>query len=138
MQITRENFIGQISFDRFQRNVESARENGWTHWIGDIPVHPQLVKFFKAFKDKRYNIVPCVDTNTKAFWNTPSNSDNPQAVSVYYTLGITYPDTPNFRVGSISIDSGKDSAQFCVMSDRIENEKFSCGSLGYNIRKLQS
>lgn len=135
MQITRENFIGQISFDRFQRNVESARENGWTHWIGDIPVHPQLIKFFKAFKDKRYNIVPCVDTNTKAFWNTPSNSDNPQAVSVYYSLGITYPDTPNFRVGSISIEAGKDSAQFCVMSERIENEKFSSGSLGYNIRQ---
>lgn len=134
MQITRENFIGQISFDRFQRNVESAREAEWAHWIGDIPVHPQLLKFFKAFKDKRYNIVPCVDTNTKAFWKT-SEDGKSITTSVYYSLGITFPDTPNFRVGSISIESGKDSAQFCVMSERIENEKFSSGSLGYNIRQ---
>ena len=134
MQITRENFIGQISFDRFQRNVESAREVGHEHWLGDIPVHPDLLKFFKAFKDKRYNIVPCVDFNSKTIWKSGEDIES-VAVPMYVALGITFPDTTNFRTGSISIETDKGYTMFCVTSDKIENEKFSTGSVGDNIRQ---
>ena len=134
MQTTRENFIGQIPFDRFQRVVDSAREQNHEHWIGGIPVHPDLLKFFKAFKDKRYNIVPCVDFNSKTIWKTNEDGDS-TAVTMYVSLGVTYPDTPNFRVGSISIETDKGYTMFCVTSDKIENEKYSSGSLGYNMRQ---
>ena len=139
MQTTKENFIGQIDFDRFQRNVEKAREANHEHWIGDIPVHPELLKFYKAFKAKRYNIVPCVDSNTQHFWK-PDNVDGEKVgLGVYYQLGITFPDTTDFRSGSIFVDAadvhGKNEITYCVKSDDIENEKYSCNSDGYHVRQ---
>jgi hypothetical protein len=138
MQTTKENFIGTIDFDRFQRNVEKAREFGHKYWIGDIPVHPELLKFYKAFKAKRYNIVPCVDRNTNAYWVRQEDGEQ-KAVHVYQTLGITFPDTTDFRSGDIHIeaDSNLDNAGFtyCVRADDIENEKFACGNDGYHIRQ---
>ena len=138
MQTTKENFIGKIDFDRFQRNVENAREKGHEHWIGDIPVHPELIKFFKAFKAKRYNIVPCVDANTTNYWVRGADGEM-VGVGVYYKLGITYPDTPDFRSGEIHIESDPnfDGSKFtyCVKADDIENEKFASHSAGYNIRQ---
>jgi len=138
MQTTKENFIGHIEFDRFQRNVEKAREFGHKYWIGDIPVHPELLKFYKAFKAKRYNIVPCVDRNTNAYWVRQEDGEQ-KAVHVYFTLGITFPDTTDFRSGDIHIeaDSNLDNAGFtyCVKADEIENEKFASHSDGYHIRQ---
>jgi len=137
MQTTKENFIGKIDFDRFNRNVENAREKGHEHWIGDIPVHPELLKFFKAFKAKRYNIVPCVDANTTNYWIRGAD-DQMVGVGVYYKLGITYPDTPDFRSGSMSVTvDGMDASKtlFCVESMDIENEKFASHSAGYNTRQ---
>jgi len=138
MQTTKENFIGTIDFDRFQRNVEKAREFGHKYWIGDIPVHPELLKFYKAFKAKRYNIVPCVDRNTNAYWVRQEDGEQ-KAVHVYQTLGITFPDTTDFRSGEIHIetDSNLDNAGFtyCVKADEIENEKFASHSDGYRIRQ---
>jgi hypothetical protein len=133
MKTTRENFIGNIDFDRFQRNAEKARELGHEHWIGDIPVHKEMVVFFKAFKDKRYNIIPCVDTNTKTVWKRNDDGES-IAVPVYNTLGITFPDATDFRSGSIHI-MGDAEVQYCVESKKIENEKYACHNDGYNIRQ---
>jgi hypothetical protein len=133
MKTTRENFVGNIDFDRFQRNAEKARELGHEHWIGDIPVRKEMVAFFKAFKDKRYNIVPCIDDNTKTIWKRSDDGES-IAVPVYNTLGITFPDATDFRSGKLHI-MGDAEVQYCVESKKIENEKYACHSDGYNIRQ---
>jgi len=134
MKTTQENFVGNISFDRFQRNAEKARELGHEHWIGDIPVRKEMVAFFKAFKDKRYNIVPCIDDNTKTIWKRDGVDGESIAVPVYNTLGITFPDATDFRSGKIHI-MGDAEVQYCVESKKIENEKYACHSDGFNIRQ---
>lgn len=135
MQTTKENFIGHIDFDRFQRNVENARALNHEHWIGDIPVHPELLKFYKAFKAKRYNIVPCVDINTQIIWKRDGVDGETVGVGVYHRLGITFPDTIDFRSGSIIIEVVDSQITYCVKSDDIENEKYSCGNDGYHVRQ---
>ena len=139
MQTTKENFIGHIDFDRFQRNVEKARELNHEHWIGDIPVHPELLKFYKAFKTKRYNIVPCVDNNTQTLWKRDGTGET-VGMAVYYQLGITFPDTTDFRSGSIFVDAadvhGKNEITYCVKSDDIENEAQFLGFLRFDIPVL--
>lgn len=134
MNTTQETYVGNIGFERFQRNSEKARELGHEHWIGDIPVHKDLLAFFKAFKDKRYNIIPCVDTNTKTIWKRGEN-DESIAVPVYQTLGITFPDAKDFRTGKIHIEYEGSNTFYCVESKKIENEKYACHSEGYHIRQ---
>ena len=134
MKTTRENFVGNIDFDRFQRNAEKARELGHEHWIGDIPVRKEMVAFFKAFKDKRYNIVPCVDKSSTVFWKRDAEGES-IGIPVYDTLSITFPDATDFRSGSIIIAHDGTDMQYCVESDKIENEKYASHSEGYNIRQ---
>jgi len=134
MKTTQENFIGKVSFDRFEVHATKARDLGYQHWIGDIPVDKHLLAFFKAFKDKRYNIVPCVDISTVTCWQYAADGTQ-YGVNVYQTLGITFPDATDFRSGVISVDHSGDSPMFCVESVKIKNEKFSTHSDGYNIRK---
>ena len=134
MKTTQENFIGQIGFDRFQRNVETARTNNHEYWIGDIPVRKEMVVFFKAFKDKRYNIVPCVDKSPTIFWKRDAEGES-IGMPVFDKLGITFPDAKDFRSGSIIIAHDGTDMQYCVESDKIENEKYASHSEGYNIRQ---
>ena len=134
MKTTQENFIGQIGFDRFQRNVETARTNNHEHWIGDIPVRKEMVAFFKALKDKRYNIVPCVDKSSTVFWKRDAEGES-IGIPVFDKLGITFPDAKDFRSGSIIIAHDGTDMQYCVESDKIENEKYASHSDGYNIRQ---
>ena len=133
MKTTQETYVGLVAFDHFQDVVERARDKGWAHWIGDIPVHKDLLTFYKAFKDKRYNIVPCGDTANKVVWRANELGEQ-MPTPMYMTIGITFPDTPNFRVGKLTVEN-RDTLVYCVESDRIENEKFSSGSDGYNIRQ---
>ena len=135
MKTTRENFIGNIDFDRFQRNVETARTNNHEYWIGDIPVRKEMVAFFKAFKDKRYNIVPCVDKPSIVFWKRDAEGES-IGIPVYDTLGITFPDAKDFRSGNLIMgNDGSGEMQYCVESKKIENDKYACTSDGYNIRQ---
>jgi len=122
MQTTFENYVGTVEFSRFQTAVTVARESNHAYWIGDIPVHKELQKFFKALKAKRYNVVPCVDGVNSGFC---------------FILGITFPDALGFRSGKISIDYGTTdgATAFSVHSEKIENEKFSVHSDGYHIRQ---
>lgn len=133
MKTTQETYVGLVAFDHFQDVVERARDRGWAHWIGDIPVHKDLLAFYKAFKDKRYNIVPCVDAANKVVWNTNEHGEQ-VGTPMYMSIGITFPDTPNFRVGKLFVEA-RDTFVYCVESEKIENEKFSSGSDGYNIRQ---
>jgi hypothetical protein len=137
MKTTQETYVGLVAFHHFQDVAERAKEKGWAHWIGDIPVHKELLAFYKAFKDKRYNIVPCVDVGTKTVWKRDQDGEAMDGTSVYETIGITFPDTPNFRVGKLIVVpvSGESSVVYCVESEKIENEKYSEGSAGYNIRQ---
>jgi hypothetical protein len=129
MNTTIETYVGTRSFERFERIVKGARENNHTAWIGDIPVTPELLAFFKALKAKRYNIIPCVDFN-------PSNlHKDGEYYSAFSSLGITYPDT-EFRSGSIFMEnSSKGDFEYCVMSEEIENEKYRIGTHGFTTRK---
>jgi hypothetical protein len=134
MKTTLETYVGLVAFNHFQDVAERAKEKGWAHWIGDIPVHKELLAFYKAFKDKRYNIVPCVDVGTKTVWKPDADGDVREATSVYQAIGITFPDTPNFRVGKLIVTTDNGIA-YCVESEKIENEKYSSGNDGYNIRQ---
>ena len=134
MQTTTENYVGKIPFDRFQIASQAARDEGHKYWIGDIPVHFELLKFFKAFKAKRYNIVPCVDKGTHPIWvKDVFGADKP--IHVFHVLGITFPDAVDFRSGKIFVTNNSGSGAYCVESDKIENEKFSVSSDGYHIRQ---
>ena len=134
MKTTLETYVGLVAFNHFEDIAERAKEKGWAHWIGDIPVHKELLVFYKAFKDKRYNIVPCVDVGTKVIWKRDADGDVTDSVSVYHALGITFPDIPNFRVGKLIVTT-EEGVVYCVESEKIENEKYSSGSDGYNIRQ---
>jgi hypothetical protein len=134
MKTTQENFIGIVRFDTFQRNSETARTNNHEYWIGDIPVRKEMVAFFKAFKDKRYNIVPCVDKPSTVFWKRDDEGES-IGVPVYDTLGITFPDAKDFRSGKIIVSHDGTDMQYCVESKKIENEKYAYHSDGYNIRQ---
>jgi len=122
MQTTFENYVGTVQFSRFQTAVATARENNHAYWIGDIPVHKELQKFFKALKAKRYNVVPCVDGLNNGYC---------------FILGITFPDALGFRSGKISVDYGHSDGvvAFTVHSEKIENEKFAVHNDGYHIRQ---
>lgn len=122
MQTTIENYVGTVQFPRFQTAVATARESNHAYWIGDIPVHKELLKFFKALKAKRYNVVPCVDGVNSNFC---------------YKLGITFPDATGFRSGGISVDYGHTDGgvAFAVHSEKIENEKFATCNDGYHTRQ---
>jgi hypothetical protein len=134
MKTTQETYVGLVAFDHFQDVAERAKEKGWTHWIGDIPVHKELLKFYKELKAKRYNIVPCVDVGTKVFWGTDKDGES-VATSIYQTLGITFPDTPNFRVGKLIVLPDGENTLYCVESEKIENDKYAYHSDGYHIRQ---
>ena len=54
---------------------------------------------------------------------------------VFDKLGITFPDAKDFRSGSIIIAHDGTDMQYCVESDKIENEKYASHSEGYNIRQ---
>ena len=123
-----------MPFDRFQTVATKARECGHKHWIGDIPVHEELLNFYKAFKNKRYNIVPCVDVKSQTFF-IKQPDDELVGINVYHSLGITFPDTTDFRSGEIRIDTVDSEIVYCVKSDGIENDKFSSYSDGYHIRQ---
>jgi hypothetical protein len=131
MNTTAETFVGSVPFSRFSSIVATSRENNHQHWIGDIPVHKELLTFFKAFKDKRYNVIPCVDFSPASMTGTTG-----MYYQVYREIGIMYPDVDKFRSGSISIEhNSKNVVEFCVESKDINNEKYSSGSGGYNTRK---
>ena len=135
MKTTQETYVGLVAFHHFQDVAERAKEKGWAHWIGDIPVHKELLKFYKELKAKRYNIVPCVDVGTKVIWKRDQDGDATDSVSVYQTLGITFPDTPNFRVGKLIVLPEGENTLYCVESEKIENEKYAYHSEGYHIRQ---
>ena len=135
MKTTQETYVGLVAFHHFQDVAERAKEKGWAHWIGDIPVHKELLKFYKELKAKRYNIVPCVDVGTKVIWKRDQDGDVTDSVSVYQTLGITFPDTPNFRVGKLIVLPDGENTLYCVESEKIENEKYAYHSEGYHIRQ---
>jgi hypothetical protein len=138
MQTTQETFVGQRSFSNFKEWSDAARYAGWLHWIGDIPVHKDLLPFFKAFKDKRYNVVPCIDTSPVSIQFTARNGDS-QWVRVYNQLGITFPDATEYRSGVIGIAIGDNrknkSDAYFVQSESIANEKFSSSSPGYTMQQ---
>lgn len=130
MNTTAETFVGNTLFTRFANTVAACKENEHKYWIGDIPVHPELLKFFKAIKDKRYNIIPCVDFHPATMGSTGAY------YQAYDELGIMYPDADKFRSGSISIEhSRKGVVEFSVRAKDINNEKYSVGNMAYNTRK---
>ena len=136
MQTTIENYVGKVLFSRFQIASQNARDEGYKHWIGDIPVHHELLKFFKAFKAKRYNIVPCVDKGPHPIWVKDGfGFGADKSIHIFHVLGITFPDAVDFRSGTISVTNDGDSVVYRVESDKIENEKFSVSSDGYHIRQ---
>jgi hypothetical protein len=131
-EINQDNYVGKINFRYFEKYSKMAREAGHKYFIGDIPVTKPLLTFFKAIKAKRYNIVACVDGKSIFARNENTNMEYYQ----WEKIGITYPDTKEWRIGEISVDSNDKSEEvYLVHSMKIENEKFSPNNDGYHIRK---
>jgi hypothetical protein len=102
---------------------EEAKKNNHQHWIDDIPVSPEMLKFFNELKYKRRNIVARVDCKVYG--------------GMFEGVGISYQDSPDFPLGKMFVEDAPDGKGklYCVQSDRIKNEKFKEGSDGYETKK---
>ena len=119
----KEQYFGVYDYDGFVRMHEKAKSINHLHWIDDIPVSAEMLKFFNEFKYKRRNIVARVDCKRHG--------------DVYEGVGIAYQDAPDFPIGKMFVEDAPDGkgVLYCVRSDRIKNEKFREGSQGYEIKK---
>jgi hypothetical protein len=135
-EINQNNYVGIRNFKEFVQYAEEAKQHNHAYFIGDIPVTKELLKFFKSFKDKRYSIVPCVDFTAVPVW--PSNDSDSVPYYVWNKIGITFPDTKEWRVGSLFVNAPTNDIKeyvYGVRSPKIKNEKFNQSSDGYTTRK---
>jgi hypothetical protein len=132
METTVDTFLSDsFTFNRFNNLYLQAKQMGHQHWIGDFPVHPKALELYKAFKAKRYNIVPRLDANIMSVRN--------EASGIWYNVcdgvGIAFPDAPQYAAGKLFISTTeKNDVVYNVYSKRIKNEKFRFNSDGYNTR----
>jgi hypothetical protein len=119
----KEQYFGAYDYDNFVRVHEKAKSINHPHWIDDIPVSIEMMKFFNELKYKRRNVVARVDCKRHG--------------DVYEGVGIAYQDSPDFPIGKLFVEDAPDGKGklYCVQSDRIENEKFRAGSDGYETKK---
>lgn len=120
----KEQYFGTYNYESFVRSHEEAKKNNHPHWIDDIPVlNAEMVKFFNEVKYKRRNIVARVDCKKHG--------------GVFEGVGIAYQDAPDFLIGKMFVEYAPDGngKLYCVLSDRIKNEKFREGSEGYETKK---
>ena len=118
-------YKGRCSYEVYKDRAQVAHGHH-EHWVDGIPVRPELAAFVQELRAqarlRSLRVYPdslpqCEDHNVGyRFWNR---------------LGVTYPDTPNMRVGSISFFDGS----YIVESPKIENERFSRHSSGYRQKK---
>ena len=119
----KEQFFGMYDYDGFVRVHEKAKSINHPHWIDDIPVSIEMLKFFNELKYKRRNIVARVDCKKHG--------------DVFEGVGIAYQDAPDFAIGKMFVEDAPDGKGklYCVRSDRIKNEKFREGSEGFETKK---
>jgi hypothetical protein len=127
----REEYLGLYSYDRYQDVYTTAKDNDHRHWIGDVPVALNLVKFFTELKFKRPDIVLRVDKRPARY--------NGLEYTVFADVGIGFKDAPELVCGFIGIDMDKDrNILFTVTSERIKNEKYAAHSDGYRIKSTKN
>lgn len=119
----KEQYFGMYIYEGFVRVHEEAKKNNHQHWIDDIPVSLEMMKFFNELKYKRRNIMARVDCKVYG--------------GMFEGVGISYQDSPDFPLGKMFVEDAPDGKGklYCVRSDRIKNEKWSEGSDGYEIKK---
>lgn len=123
---TAETFVGKRSFDSYLGWAQMAQLSGHAYWFRGVPVTAYLHKFLTEIRVKRFDILPGAD-NMPIYMPTASGGE----YRVYNSVGITFPDMPDHRVGRVFMDG----ENFCVESPKIQNEKYSTHSDGYRIRK---
>lgn len=119
----KEQYFGGYIYEGFARVHEEAKNNNHQHWIDDIPVSLEMMKFFNELKYKRRNIMTRVDCKVYG--------------GMFEGIGIAYQDSPDFPLGKMFVEDAPDGKGklYCVRSDRIKNEKFREGSEGFETKK---
>lgn len=120
--LTRDNFDSDFHHGEYVEWYEKAKEQEHKSWIGDIPVHRYLLRFYNEFKHKRPDVIVHPSTySVNLHWESVG-------LKTYDTIHIAFKEAPDVVVGSIKGATDNDEPHFKVISERIQNEKYS----GYN------
>lgn len=123
--LSRDKYIETYAtYERYLTAAQGAEQQGHEYWTDGIPVTKSVYIFSLEFRAKRPH---AKFTASKRMASTLGGA------MVYNGLDVVYPDAPEMRVGSIYTDSGK----YCVMSERIANEKYSAASENYRAKQTQ-
>jgi len=129
--INAQDYLGSIKYHAYQDVYNEAKTNAHAHWIGDIPVPLNLMKFYNEIKFKRPDIVVRIDKRPMYY--------NGKNYRVFGELALAYKDAPELECGVIGVEAGTTSSEllFVVESKRIKNEKFAEHSEGYRSKKTK-
>ena len=135
--ISKDDYAGDYSYNRFVDVSSGSLSAGWKHWVGDIPVPLHLLKFYNEVKHKRKDIVVRVDNRP-----TPvaCGDGNMNIASIFPELGIAFKDAPELGCGGIGMErhSSGDWVYY-VRSSLIRNEKYKPSNRdGYNVLKTKN
>ena len=124
IMMKQEQYFGKYNYDNYVLIVEKAKANNHPHWVGDIPVVKEVVKFFNEIRYKRPDIVPSVDVSRKGDY--------------FGGVGLAYKDSPDIYVGALFIEVDDDGKIiYGVKSERIKNEKYNDHKDEYHIKKTK-
>ena len=118
-------YKGKCSYEVY-KNCAQVAHGHHEHWVDGIPVRPELAAFVQELRAQARLRGLLVYPDS-----TPACEDHNVGYRFWNRLSITYPDTPNMRVGWISFFDGS----YIVDSPKIENERFSIHSRGYTQKK---
>jgi len=133
--ISKDDYVGDYSYNRFVDVSSGSLSAGWKHWVEDIPVPLHLLKFYNEIKHKRKDIVVRVD-------NRPTNviCEGGEPAYIFTELGLAFSDAPELGCGGIGMErhSGGDWVYY-VRSPLIKNEKYKPHNKdGYNVFKTKN
>jgi hypothetical protein len=101
-----------------------VKDRGHTCFIGDIPFHPELKKFFLEFHHKNKNAIAVVD-------RYPSTDGS------YHAINIAFDHAIDLLAGRLCVekDDASDAPIYAVEADSIHNPRYKDTNKNYNIKK---
>ena len=133
--ISKDNYVGDYSYNRFVDVSSGSLSAGWKYWIEDIPVPSHLLRFYNEVKHKRKDIVVRVDYRPASV----ASMANEHAY-IFTEVGLSFEEAPELKCGGIGMErhNGGDWLYY-VRSDLIKNEKYNQHNKdGYNVLKTKN
>lgn len=133
--ISKDDYVGDYSYNRFVDVSSGSLSAGWKHWVEDIPVPLHLLKFYNEVKHKRKDIVARVDHRP-----THVICEGGEPAYIFTELGLAFSDAPELGCGGIGMErhSSGDWVYY-VRSPLIKNEKYKPHNRdGYNVLKTKN